>query len=478
LRELDTDQWTAYMRLKSIPRGVCIVPGGAGAGKTRWSLLVAAMAQMRRPTKVLYLIDINKPLDDTASKMMRIYKDLGMKKNVIRMLKWPRELEKNGIEQKIREVEAQNKETEAGSEKSTKGKHEDEFRPPTLDEAACRHYMANKHTGKYSGVGYFLGIREIVAHDPVLRFSQGPENFSYAMKNLYRDVLGEADFIATTPVAAFCHFDGMFKPDLVFLDECGHARELSTLIPIAFFDPAAWFFVGDYRQTSPYVGCRDEECDPLHMSMMERIAKSGPTPLIRTQLLTNHRAWGDLQRLASQLFYGGRMRSDRPDGENFPASLRNLHEYFESFRTEQDFQAERSRVPRFVVHAGGREEEVCRSFWNPTHHQWVMNCVMQLLHAPWFLQTDGSAKGTILIVSPYREGADKYKAAVEAIEPPEMRERVQARTVGTVQGAEADVVFVDMAKQRASPHTNDPKRLCVALTRAKQAEIIMMSERM
>lgn len=50
--------------------------------------------------------------------------------------------------------------------------------------------------------------------------------------------------------------------------------------------------------------------------------------------------------------------------------------------------------------------------------------------------------------------------------------------MGTVQGGEADVVFLDMVKQQASMFSDDKKRICVAITRARQAEAIMMCKEM
>ncbi|RFU78586.1 hypothetical protein TARUN_3629 [Trichoderma arundinaceum] len=67
--------------------------------------------------------------------------------------------------------------------------------------------------------------------------------------SLYRDVLAEADFVATTPVAASGSFATLFRPEIIFMDEAPHARELTTLIPMAYFDPLAWIFTGDVKQT-------------------------------------------------------------------------------------------------------------------------------------------------------------------------------------------------------------------------------------
>ena len=505
---LDDDQTFAYRRLTGIPEGVFFLPGAAGSGKTRWCLSVAALAQAEDTNaKVLYLLDINKPLDDAASKMLRLYKDLGLNKKVIRMLKWPKEIRngKDGVPKNPhRPTEDEDPSDKSSptrpdfrwdfmeqwkrSEAASKGHTDDEFRAPTLDEAACQFFLAKREIGEFGEIDDFLNIGGI-------KPSNWDDNHKLAFKHsrdsierIYRKVLKEADFIATTPVAAFCHFDGMFNPDLVFFDECAHARELSTLISISFFTPEAWFFTGDYRQMSPYVGCHKLDCAQLHLSLLERVARESG---ISCHLLTNHRALGGLHKLPSDLFYGGEMVSAQSDEDVAPDSLKYLREFFMKFRQASTLPSETgssseseassgSTVPRFVVDCKSNSKvwKNLRSFWNPFHQDWVMARVQELLDDPKFVQVDSSLPGTIMIISPFGESVQRYRLAVEKIPDARKRLRVEPRTLGTAQGAEADLVFLDMVKLRPSHFSNDKKRLCVALTRARQAEVIMMTEDM
>jgi len=491
----DSDQKSAYLRLGRIPDGVFLLPGGAGTGKTRWALCVAAMAQATGTAKVLFLIDINRPLDDTASKMLRLYKELGMQRKVIRMLKWPKERQPEGVKKSRAERQAFNPKIPSlqpqlparrveGSDfgsafieqwrrAETNLRAKGEFDPLTLDEAVCQYYLEKKEN--YPQIESFV-------EESINAQKQGGERVDATpqcqeqIKDIYQIVLQEADFIATTPVAAFCHFEGMFEPDLVFFDECAHARELSTLISIAFFEPKTWFFLGDYRQTSPYVGSDDQQAVQLELSLLERV--SG-THNIEADLLTNHRSYGMLHGLPSTLFYDGKMKSCRTGHDNFPESVVYLRDYFNQFRNEKSNRPS-SDVPRFIVDTNydwdlAKKNSKQIHYWNPANHDWVMKVVMDLLNDPRFCQLESSEPGTILIISPYRESFNKYDAAIKRLRSPEKRERVKARTCGNAQGAEADITILDMVKDRASEHSDDPKRLCVALTRARQAQIIMMS---
>lgn len=73
----------------------------------------------------------------------------------------------------------------------------------------------------------------------------------------------------------------------------------------------------------------------------------------------------------------------------------------------------------------------------------------------------------------------KYKKAIQNLPKAwaarlGVERRIEARTIDTVQGGEADFVFLDLVRSEATEFTDDPNRLCVALTRARQAEVVLM----
>ncbi|KAM7205306.1 P-loop containing nucleoside triphosphate hydrolase protein [Rhypophila sp. PSN 637] len=438
--DLDDDQRHAYRKLGNIPEGVFLLPGVAGSGKTRWCLSVAALAQAGDSiAKALYLLDVNKSLDDAASKWSS--ECLSGRRRLRRVWR----MSQNGARMTNTALR--------------------------LDEAACQFFRTSAHLDEFEKIRRFLDIGNISPRDwgdqHRLVFKESRE----LIEEIYRQVLKEADFIAATPVAAFCHFGGMFEPDLVFFDEAAHARELSTLIAISFFSPHAWFFVGDWHQTSPYVGHSDR------------------TNVITHRLLTNHRSLGGLHRLPSNLFYDGSMNSKQQD-DCIPHSLTYLRDFFLKFRGTATPPSPReisdgmskaypvSTVPRFVVDLESRPKHALKSFWNIKNHNWVMSRVSELLDDPMFLQTDCSTPETILILSLFGDSFQKYRSALDKTFDTTKRLRVEARTLGTAQGVEADVVFIDMVKDKPSPFSNDKKCLCVALTRARQAEVIMMGRGM
>lgn len=298
------------------------------------------------------------------------------------------------------------------------------------------------------------------------------------INQLYREVLDRhVDFIATTPVPASKRFSGLYKPDIVIFDESPHAREASTMIAMAHYEPLAWIFSGDHRQTRPFVASDDARDNPwapqMLVSMMERANRTG---VIGHSLLINHRAYAGLQRMASGMFYNNKMISGHKERDLYPPSVRHLQRFLERFLPG----AQKCCEPRLLAFDGGRGEIRTGTSWhNPAHIDWVMQRVQELLTDAMFKQVRKNERGTILIISPYKESYKKYKDLIKGLPSAwqarlNIEARVEARTVDTVQGGEADFVFLDMVRSVATDFTDDPNRLNVALTRARQAEVILM----
>lgn len=209
------------------------------------------------------------------------------------------------------------------------------------------------------------------------------------------------------------------------------------------------------------------------VSMMERADRAGAVP---HSLLINHRAYGGLQRLASDMFYNKKMISGHSDDELFPPSVQHLQRYLERFLDP----GQRCREPRLIVFSPRRSEvKVGTSWYNEDHGVFVMDRVTELLQDPSFRQVGRTDRGTILIIAPYKEAYMKYKKSIKNL--PQtfqarlgVESRLEARTIDTCQGGEADVIFLNLVRATPTSFTDDPNRLCVALTRARQAEVILM----
>lgn len=559
-QNLNEQQRTAFKSLlEYIPNGICIVHGCPGAGKTHFNLAVAAALQSRDEimhsgaqspspwsNKVLYLIDINQPLNDSANKMARLYGELGLTKRcsidgsraprvAIRMHCWSYEktsASRNRLQAEWEELnhrmdycgrpeahqqrssaQQAGNSTAAANDDSSKGplerynakidksqmlplhrfassfrkaEHSFKTRPtqrddciaPSLDDAAWAMYQRFKDT-KYVRLSTIRRRMDLVRSTD-LELLENSE-----LETLYRDTLLDADIVFTTPVSASKFSSSMFSPALVIFDEAPHARELSTLIALAHFNPAAWIFSGDVRQTKPFVRsfgsipCRNEHSGQLRVSMMERAYQKNPDS---PSLNINHRARGNLQQLASELFYRAKMvpaiHPQQP-GAIPPSTAHLRNKYIMPMKRNEGNQVSRLLVR--LKDPGPVTQVDHRSWWHPGHQRWVMDLVLRLLKDSEFRQTNGVGHGTILIMAFYKQAFIQYRKAIRELKArhPKFKDRVvEARTVDTAQGHEADVTILDFVRQSATTHLENPNRLCVALTRARQAEFILMHKDM
>lgn len=356
--------------------------------------------------------------------------------------------------------------------------------PPTLDEAAWDLYQKHRANRYKELCACLAKLSGQSSGDQRGKTNQDKEKilqrtFKDAVKKLYQDLLeNEIDFIFATPVcASYGLKDGHFRPDIVFFDESPHAKECSTLISVAKFEPKAWFFTGDYRQTRPFLVSDKAVDNPyaaqLLTSTMERAANSGAVPV---QLLLNHRAYGNLQALGSRLFYQGTMLASQRE---FPETAEHIRQTYLN-----PLLGRPVGTPRLLVHVqGARETQTGTSFHNETHMQFVLHLVGQLAQDAHFKRVGQNKAGSILVIAPYREAVMRYRNAFKNMRLCQENGKegssvlCEVRSIETVQGGEADFVIVDFVRDCSTAFTDDPNRLCVALTRAIQAEVLVMNPR-
>ncbi|KAL6691810.1 P-loop containing nucleoside triphosphate hydrolase protein [Trichoderma pleuroticola] len=490
--QFNHDHVAAYEGLGQIKNGLYFVNGCPGAGKTEWNMVISALIQsdhmyagkrIRHP--ILFLVDINQTVSDAADRYYCLCKDAGLDVQIIRMHGWPYEMRHS---ERLNQASGQQEYGDVAADFTKNflttlglthhaGLERDARRAPNLDEAAWDHYEKHKHNS-YLGLTNLL---DSMKEEEVF----GGEDWRLLRRqvtNLYRDVLAGADFVATTPVAASGGFAKLFRPEIIFVDEAPHARELTTLIPLAYFDPAAWIFTGDVKQTRPFVDCCDSEqkaqergliFNPYGLQLrLSTMARAAGADALDHKLLVNNRAFGNLHRLPSQLFYEGEITSAHSAEAMYPRSTLYLTEYLEKLSGRENLEENRL----VVTFAHSSEATYRSSFWNATHHDWVVGQVQDLLEDEDFQSVDG-APGTIMIQTPYSTAYREYEAEVKHW-PAEWKSRVVVVTVDKAQGNQADVVFLDMVRTTSAGFMDDPQRLNVAITRARQAEVIVMHVRM
>lgn len=210
-------------------------------------------------------------------------------------------------------------------------------------------------------------------------------------------------------------------------------------------------------QTKPYVGSFgsnykiNEYVLQLRTSTMERAAQNMPD---MTSLLINHRARGGLHEPASTLFYDSKMIPAIKPGTPgaIPPSTKHLRQkYIMPMKGNEGKEVSRLVVVLENVKFDREASRVQGSLSNEAHQNWAEKLVMKLIQDPLFLQTNGKDRGTILIISPYKKAVMEYRMMIRDIRegPSGLNDcLVEARTVDTAQGHEADTVILDLVNDK------------------------------
>ncbi|TPX13979.1 uncharacterized protein E0L32_005679 [Thyridium curvatum] len=359
---LDHHQKEAIKKAPNAPQRVHIVPGVAGCGKTRVAEMCMIFSHFANPSnskstqafKSLYIVNNNTALDMAAHRFQEAFDQMyesggfkGPRPSVIRLYAVDTEVRdmKRRFSSAIPELfdsqaaeEALKKTTpievhflsQLSLTRMTRDAHQlrisrsRKAKTLSLHEAAFKFYTDHKaEFGELSETMDELKATEGKDREVWIRFKA-------LVKDLYKRTLMEHNgVICTTAVGCYNGlFRSTYKPKLVILDEAARMRELTTLIPIAWFAPALWLVLGDPFQLLPYITgeMHPEAQNPmlhqLQLSTMTRAVESGN---IDSYLVINHRAKGGLHTLPSQLIYNDNMTvSVEGTAGMFPDSVKHF----------------------------------------------------------------------------------------------------------------------------------------------------------
>lgn len=510
---LDDDQKQAYKTILSdLPCRIGIFPGISGAGKTELMLTAAALALSKYVPRaevcssaiggmestgcpVLLIVEANRPASAAATRVVQHFEKLG--RNDLRICRaFNINYEGKWNTRRYLKVD-DNDEASSGlnfnecfpthrSDHIPQARHggRSDCGAATLKELAQQYLQ--EHPDDFPLLSKLLDSDPADIHSD--DGSEGPHHREW--EALFQAVLNRTDVVDTTPVGA-AKIAAYFRPRLCIFDESARARELSTLVAIANFPSVeAWLFTGTCEMTEPYVGSYSNRhlfnpcANQLKASMMERCLHVIPD---MHKLSVNHQAYGGLHCLSSDLFWGGSVQSAFLDSERFPPSTTHLLEYCRNLASRPSLS-----VPRLLVHVKGSKaiDPQQKSKFNEQHLNWVIQRVVRdLVQDQQFRSTDDKEAGSIIITTPYKAQFNNYRKGINELMRELDREHrhaggfgrglhrevlVEARTADTVQGHSSDVLVYDLVHSEVTDHVADSHRLCVALTRAKQAEIIVM----
>ncbi|EKC98873.1 hypothetical protein A1Q2_06844 [Trichosporon asahii var. asahii CBS 8904] len=270
-----------------------------------------------------------------------------------------------------------------------------------------------------------------------------------------KDILNAADVICTTCVGAGDPRLAKFKFRTVLVDEATQAAEPEAMIPLVMGCKQA-VLVGDHQQLGPVIMNKKAARAGLSQSLFERLVILGNRPI---RLQVQYRMHPCLSEFPSNMFYEGTLQN----GVTAPERLRK----------NVDFPWPVADTP-MMFHQNTGTEEISSSgtsFVNRTEAANVEKMVTKFFKS-------GVLPSQIGVITPY-EGQRSFIVSYMQLHgalKKDLYKEVEVASVDAFQGREKDYIILSCV--RSNEHQgigflNDPRRLNVALTRAKYGVVIL-----
>ena len=247
-----------------------------------------------------------------------------------------------------------------------------------------------------------------------------------------------------------------FRFKTVLIDESTQSAEPECLIPIVLGAKQV-ILVGDHQQLGPVVMNKKAAKAGLSQSLFERLVLLGIRPI---RLQVQYRMHPCLSEFPSNFFYEG--------------SLQNGITTAERIRKNIDFPWPVPETPMFFYTTLG-QEEMAASGTSYLNRAEAANCekiVTRLFKA-------GVKPDQVGVITPY-EGQRAYIVTfmnTSGSLRKDLYKEVEVASVDAFQGREKDYIILSCVRSKGIGFLNDPRRLNVALTRAKYGIIILGNPR-
>ncbi|KAK4536603.1 hypothetical protein CDCA_CDCA09G2628 [Cyanidium caldarium] len=256
---------------------------------------------------------------------------------------------------------------------------------------------------------------------------------------------------------------------VIAVDEASQIAEPAAVAPLLLLGEAhaCVLLAGDTQQLPPVLAPARQnsagERTGLERSLLERLAQRAQVPSVH--LLEQYRCHPCIAHIASQLAYGGRVRSGIGEAER-PPLLPTM-------------------PPVCLLPAAGRE---CAQSERSLRNEWEARCIVRLVRA--MLSTGLVHADDIGVICMYRAQAARLRALLYAERKcagdtavdgavAESTHLVPISTVDAFQGAERPIIILSTVRTRISAtanalgHLDSLPRVNVAITRAKHHLVIV-----
>ena len=303
--------------------------------------------------------------------------------------------------------------------------------------------------------------------DEIGELSERDQKKYRALRNrTEREILQAADVICCTCVGAGDPRLKNFRFRQVLIDEATQAIEAEALIPIAMGAKQV-VFVGDHCQLGPVVMCKAAAKAGLTQSMFERLVLIGTRPI---RLQVQYRMHPALSEFPSNMFYEGSLQNGVTEADRQLLTT-------PGYTGKEDFPWPVPNKPMFFYSITGMEEISASgtSYLNRTEASYVEKVVTHLLRM-------GVTPAQIGVITPY-DGQKKYVSEYmrrSGALASALYEAIEVASVDAFQGREKDFILVSCVRSSETQgigFLSDPRRLNVALTRARLGIIVLGNPR-
>ncbi|XP_048229748.1 regulator of nonsense transcripts 1 homolog isoform X2 [Ricinus communis] len=270
-----------------------------------------------------------------------------------------------------------------------------------------------------------------------------------------REISQSADVICCTCVGAGDPRLANFRFRQVLIDESTQATEPECLIPLVLGAKQV-ILVGDHCQLGPVIMCKKAARAGLAQSLFERLVLLGVKPI---RLQVQYRMHPSLSEFPSNSFYEGTLQNGVTVNERQSSGI--------------DFPWPVPNRPMFFYVQMGQEEISASgtSYLNRTEAANVEKIVTTFLRS-------GVVPSQIGVITPYegqRAYIVNYMSRNGALRQ-QLYKEIEVASVDSFQGREKDYIILSCV--RSNEHQgigflNDPRRLNVALTRARYGIVIL-----
>ena len=281
------------------------------------------------------------------------------------------------------------------------------------------------------------------------------ESYKKLKSRAESEILNESEVVVTTCIASFDKRLNNYRFPIVLIDEATQACESECILPLLRGAKHA-ILVGDHCQLGPVVLCKSAAKAGLKMSLFERLVKLKIKPHM---LQVQYRMHPKLSEFPSNTFYYGNL-------QNGVSAEERIH-------FNVNFPWPNQNNPTFFYHIVGKEEFSASgtSYLNRQEADFIEKVVTNFLRCT--VKPD-----QIGIITPY-EGQRCYLVShmlKNGSVNTNLYKEIEVASVDSFQGREKDYIILSCV--RSNDHNgigflDDPRRLNVALTRARYGLVIV-----